>query len=156
MACWLSGWEDLGVGQAREIIDGDMDVLPAGRLASDAERVGSARAASPVGHAGDPGSRAALDPTPAFDVGVDQLTGPLALIPLRSLEANASESAHPDPGQNPRSVDRGMSRTSAISRPVEPRPSQRGDRLDPLLVVRCTIRCSAEDRSRSPGSPSAR
>ena len=49
----------------------------------------------------EPAAGAALDPPEAFDVDVDQLAGPLALIADRGLQAESSELAHLDPGQDP-------------------------------------------------------
>src|SRR5205823_5232522 len=63
-------WQHLGVGEAGAVIDGDVDVLPAGDLAPDPKRVPTGGPASPVCHPDDAGAGAALDPSQLLDVDV--------------------------------------------------------------------------------------
>src|SRR5215212_1919852 len=80
--------EDFGVGQAGAVIDGDVDELPAVLELAAVIALGGARAEHPV-----TGTR---DPAELFDVDVDQLSGPLALIALSWLEPQPPDPAHPD------------------------------------------------------------
>jgi DNA-binding CsgD family transcriptional regulator len=54
------------------------------------------------GVCGEPAASAALDSPEPLDVDMDQLTGSVALVADRRLEAETSELAHPDPRQDPR------------------------------------------------------
>ena len=54
-----------------------------------------------------------------LDVDVDQLARSGALVALDRLESEAAELAHPDPGQDPQTVDNGIASVSAISGPVK-------------------------------------
>jgi hypothetical protein len=125
--------QDLGVGEAGGVVDGDVDVVPAG-LATDAPSGVGVGACVVLAGAGDALAGAADDPTEFLDVDVDQLAGPGAFIALRGLEAEPAQLAHPGSGQDAR--DRRQ-------RPVEQlgdlgagqaQPSQRRDRLDRPLV----------------------
>jgi hypothetical protein len=86
--------QDLGVGKAGGVVDGDVHEVPA-RLATDPScRVGVAagvvRAATE-----DPLAGAAVDPAELLDVDVNQLAGRGAFIANRGLQAQPAELAHP-------------------------------------------------------------
>src|ERR671929_200054 len=88
-----------GVRQARAVVDGDVDVLPAGLAAALAGGVGLGRVvAALAGHA-VPG--AVLDAPELLDVDVDQLAGMAALVAVGRLgRLEPRELAQPDPGQD--------------------------------------------------------
>jgi len=76
--------EDLDVGQAGEVIDGDVDALPADLLAANPGGVGpcsTPRSGAP----GDPFARAALDAPELLDVDVDELARPAAFVAVDRL-----------------------------------------------------------------------
>src|SRR3954471_21777286 len=122
-----------GVGQARGVVDGDVDVVPTGRLAAAPGGVGNRQLVVAAG-ARDALARAALDAPELLDVNVDQFAGPLALIALSGLETQASELAHPDPREDPRHRRQRHLEQLGELRPGEAQPPQRGDRLNPTLV----------------------
>jgi hypothetical protein len=94
---------------------------------------------------------------PSFSgVDVDQLAGPLAFVAPGGLQAQASESAHADPGQDPRDRrDRHVEQLGQLGS-GKAQPPQRGDRLDATLVAAVGNDRLAEERSSSPTSPSTR
>src|ERR1019366_8539356 len=127
-------WEDLGIGQASAVVNRDVYALPACGLTPDAKGVLASWPFATGGRPGDPAAGAALDPSQPLDVDVDQLTRPLALVADRWLKAEASELAHSDPVQDPRdSRERHVEHLGDL-RTGEPQPSERRDRLDPLLT----------------------
>src|SRR6059058_3660561 len=73
--------QDLGVGQAGGVVDGDVDVVPADDLAIHAALV-AAGAPRVALNAGDALARPALDAPELFDVDMDQLARPGALVAL--------------------------------------------------------------------------
>jgi hypothetical protein len=81
-----------GVGEPGGVIDRDVDVLPADRVATYALKVGAAVAVVPA--AGDAMPGTGSDPAELLDVDVDQLarTGALVAATLR-LEPQATEPA---------------------------------------------------------------
>src|ERR1035441_8478958 len=90
--------QDLGIGQARAVVDRDMHELPAALSSTTARRVGLVGV--PAAFAGHAVPGTALDAPELLDVDVDQLSRALALITDRRLEAQAPELAHPDPQQD--------------------------------------------------------
>jgi hypothetical protein len=76
---------------------------------------------------------AALDASELFDVDVNQLTRPSALVALRGLQAEPAEPAHPDPRQDARHRRERHREQLGDFWAGEPQPAQRGDRLDPPL-----------------------
>ena len=145
------GWrlvvsENFGVGQAAAVIDRDVDVFPAGDLAVDPGGVSSPGTACPVGHADDAGRGAALDPAEFLDVDVNQLPRTSSLVALGWLEADASELAHSDAGEDPRYGRYGHAEYFGDLRSGESQPSQRSDRLH------LALRGSMRDRPRRRGS----
>src|SRR2546423_1638249 len=73
--------QDLGVGQAGGVVDGDVDVVPAGSPTPLARAIGKR---ARVGRAAteDALARPALDAPKLFDVDLDQLTGSRPLVAL--------------------------------------------------------------------------
>jgi hypothetical protein len=126
--------QHLGVGEPGGVVDGDVHVIPADRLAAAAIAVGDRAVvvlAQAVTHAL---SGAALDAPELLDVDVNELAGALALITLGRLEPEPAQTAHPDPGQDPRDRrDRHREQLGDL-RASEPEPAQRGDCFDPLLA----------------------
>jgi hypothetical protein len=94
--------QDLDVGQAGGIVDGDVHELPADALAAVTVAVDERRVVVLAQPVADALARAALDAPELLDVDVDQLAGPLALVALRGLAPQPAELAHPDPGQDAR------------------------------------------------------
>ena len=148
--------QDLGVGQAGAVIDGDVDALPARGLAPDSEWVLASWPQAAGGRSGDRGAGAVLDPSQALDVDVDQLAGSLALLAHRGLEAEASELAHPDSRQDPRDGRERHVEDLGDLRAGNRNRLKAAIALTRCSLVRCGIRCGAEERSRNPSSPSAR
>jgi hypothetical protein len=87
--------------------------------------------AAPVTHAL---ASAAVDAPELFDIDVHELAGPLALIALGRLQAQSSQPAHPDPGQDPRHRRERHAQQLRDLKTGEPQSAQRGDRLDPPLA----------------------
>jgi hypothetical protein len=94
--------QDLDVGQAGGIVDGDVHELPADALAAVTVAVDERRVVVLAQPVADALARAALDAPELLDVDVDQLAGPRALVALRGLAPQPAELAHPDPGQDAR------------------------------------------------------
>src|SRR5947209_1390813 len=69
-------WEDFGVGEAGVIVDGDVDVLPAGGAAVAARAVGASGPVAAGAAAADAFAGAARDPAELLDVDVHELAGP--------------------------------------------------------------------------------
>jgi hypothetical protein len=132
-----------------------MDVLPA-----DDPAIGTGGvAASGVGaalHAGDSFAGAALDPPELFDVDMDQLAGPLALVALGRRQTQAPELAHPAALEHRPTVDSGNPSSSASSGPEN--RSRRSAQIAATVCasVRLATTCGAEERSSRPGGPWAR
>ena len=78
--------EDLGVGQARGIVDGDVHELPARPAAAGARGVGE-RAGVVLFAAGDALAGAALDASELLDIDVHQLAGAVAFVALGRLQS---------------------------------------------------------------------
>jgi hypothetical protein len=83
--------------------------------------------------AGHPVSGAALDAPELFDVDVDQLARPLALIALDALHAQPAQPAHPDPREDARHRRKRHLEQLGDLRAGHPQPAQRRDRLHPPL-----------------------
>jgi hypothetical protein len=94
--------QDLDVGQAGGIVDGDVHELPADALAAVTVAVDERRVVVLAQPVADALARAALDAPELLDVDVDQLAGPRTLVALRGLAPQPAELAHPDPGQDAR------------------------------------------------------
>jgi hypothetical protein len=94
--------QDLDVGQAGGIVDGDVHELPADALAAVTVAVDERRVVVLAQPVADALARAAMDAPELLDVDVDQLAGPRALVALRGLAPQPAELAHPDPGQDAR------------------------------------------------------
>jgi hypothetical protein len=125
--------KDFGVGQAGAVIDRDVDVVPACRAADVAGSVGKA-AAVVRASAPDPLAGAALDPSELLDVDVDEFARLLALITLGRLEAQPSELAHPDPGQDARDRRERPAKQLGDLGAREPDAAQGGDHGDRPLI----------------------
>jgi len=67
--------QDLGVGQAAVVVDGDVHELPADGVADSAGRVGVFAVVGRVALAADPFARATDDPAELLHVDVDELAG---------------------------------------------------------------------------------
>jgi hypothetical protein len=94
--------EDLGIGKTARIVDRDMHALPTNGLAVHPGRVPLDRrvvAALPVA---DPLASASLDPSELLQVDMDQLPSDGPFIALRGLQPEPAQTAHPNPGQDPR------------------------------------------------------
>src|SRR5436190_8020692 len=89
--------QDLDVGQARCVVDGDVHVFPADESAVAAGEVALAWTAlkRPVAVDAVPGATGG-DPAELLDIDVDQLARALALVAVRGLEPQPAELAHPD------------------------------------------------------------
>src|SRR5207302_8412134 len=86
--------EHFGVGEPAEVVDGDVDELPADRAAAAAAAVGSPRPIAAGNPAADAFAGAALDPAELFDVDVDELARAGALVAHRLPEPDPAEPAH--------------------------------------------------------------
>jgi hypothetical protein len=95
--------EDLGVGQARGVVDGDVDELPAGQTALPASGITNPPDGVPA-HVitADPVPGAANDAAKLLDIDVDQLARTLTLITLGRLQSESAKLAQPRSRQDPR------------------------------------------------------
>ena len=94
---------------------------------------------------------AAFDPTELLDVDVQELARPRALVPERLLEAKPSELAHPDPGQDPETVESAIPSVSAISAAVKRSRRSFAIASTHSGAVRLATGRGAEERSTSSG-----
>ena len=132
---------DFAAGQARGVVDADVHIFPAG----------AARAVAAI--AGDPVPDR-LDTAELFDIDVDQLTRPLALVAhRRRLRRQRRQSAEPEAAQH---LAHGRGRHAQLAcdgwagQALSP---QLLDLRDPRLGGPVRERCGAELRSLSAGSP---
>jgi hypothetical protein len=109
-----------------------VDVLPANRLALDPGRVESSLVGIALDAACHAFAGAALDATEPFDVDVDELARPAVLVPDRLLQAEPSEAAEPEPGQDPRDRRQRHRERFGDLCGGEAQSAQRDDHLDPL------------------------
>ena len=130
--------EDLGVGEAAVVVDGDMNELPAGDAgAAPVDPRLCLRGAAAADAVAD-----AADAAELLDVDVDQLAGPLALVADRLLEPDSPQPADPEPRQDPGDGrERHLQRLGDL-RSGHPQPAQLDDDGNPLLLgaVRDTTR----------------
>jgi hypothetical protein len=124
--------EHFGVGQARRVVDGDVDIVVANGAPPAPLAVGERRRV--VLAAGDAPPRPALDAPQLLDVDMDQLARPRALIALRGLEPDPTQLAQPGPGQD--QADRRKRQIEQLGnlRATEAQPPQRADRFDALAT----------------------
>src|SRR5437764_14184439 len=87
---------------------------------------------------------ATLDASELLDVDVDQFAGDGTFVALGGLEAQASQAAHPDPGQDPRDGRQRPVQQLGDLGSSEAHPAQRGDRLDGGSSVRLATIAGAE------------
>ena len=121
--------EELDVGQARRVVDGDVNEPPAHGLAANTGRVGEgARVVAPAGT--HPLASAAPDTTELLDVDVHQLARSGALVAASRLQADAAQAPQPDAREDPRHRRDGHAEDLGGLWPGHPRPSQRRDRLN--------------------------
>ena len=101
------------------VVDGDVGELPADRAAIAPGCVAFARPAGPAGPAAEAFAGAAFDPAQLFDVDVDELAGPGALIADGLLESDPGP-AFPMPLRlsTTETVESGIASVSAISAAV--------------------------------------
>lgn len=111
----------LGMGQAAAVVDSDVRVLPADRVAVSAVEV--ALSAVRVALAGHPLVGAALDPTEPLDLDVDQLTSVRSLAALCWFQVQTTELAHAD---SPEDFRHGESAISCASQSSVRRPRSCG------------------------------
>ncbi len=78
--------EHFGVGEPAEVVDGDVDELPADRAAPAAAAVGAPWPIAAGNPAADAFAGAALDPAELFGVDVDELAGAGALVSFVQVE----------------------------------------------------------------------
>jgi hypothetical protein len=137
------------------VVDGDVGELPTDRAAIAAGCVAFARPVGPGGPAADAFAGAAFDPAELFDVDVDELAGPGALIADRLLESIRPSLPMPLRLSTTETVESGIASVSAISAAVI--RSCRNDTIRATRSggVRLATRLGAEDRSRRPASPAA-
>jgi hypothetical protein len=147
--------QHLGVGEAAVVVDRDVDELPAG--VADAAAIGGVGVgglAAPV--AGD-AMAGAQDSAELLDVDVDELARAPALVAVRRLgRLELRRLPSPTRLRTAETVDRAMASASAIWAAVIRRRRRRTISVTRSAGVLCGIRCGAEERSSSPGSPSAR
>jgi hypothetical protein len=97
-----------------------------------------------------------LDPTEFLDVDVDQLARPRALIADRLLETDPAKRPIPARVSTTETVESGIRSVSAISAAVIRNRRKAMIVATRSVGVRLAIRLGAEERSKSPCSPSAR
>src|SRR5439155_23336489 len=128
--CFLVG-SYFGVGEAAVVVDGDVDVLPAGEQTVFPRCVATS-AVVVVAAAADALAGTVFDSAELLDVNVDELARPRALVADGLLEPEPAELAHPDPGQDPRHRrERHPERLRDLGR-REAEPAELRDRLDPI------------------------
>src|SRR5947209_4029537 len=125
--------ENLGVGQARAVIDRDMHVFPADGLAASALSV-CAHGGVAATFAVYAMSGTVVNPAELLDVDVDQLSGTLTLVAPGRLHPEPAELAHPDPREDPRDGRESHPKGLRDLRAGEPQPPERSDRLNALLA----------------------
>lgn len=74
------------------VVDGEVDVLPAGRAAGAAGRVEAPGPVAARGAAADPFAGASRDPAELLDVDMHELARPRAFVADRLLEPQPAES----------------------------------------------------------------
>src|SRR3954469_14495208 len=92
--------EDLGVGQSRAVVDGDVHELPASGAAPPPGLVHEPRGVVPA--TGPAVSGSGVNAPELLDIDMDQFAGSRALVALGGLKAQPPEPAHPDARQDAR------------------------------------------------------
>src|SRR5215217_3409819 len=148
--CRLLVWEHLGVGQTAAVVNGDVDELPAGRLAALAVAVGEGPVVVLAQPVADALSGAALDAAKPLDVDVDQLAGAGTLVAAGGLEAETPSLPIPMRVRMPETVESAMPSNSAISGPVKRSRRRQAIASTRSSGVRLATRAGAEERSSRP------
>ena len=126
--------EDLGIGEAAVVVDGDVDVLPAGGVVDTACVVGVAAGVVLIAVVAPALAGTADDPAELLDVDVDELARPGAPIADRRLEPEPAQAAQPDPGQDPGDGRERHRECFCDLGGGHPQPPQLGDHRDPFEV----------------------
>src|SRR4029450_12394079 len=124
--------EHLRVGEAAVVVDRDVHVLPADRVAPPARAICEGALVMRVRAAADALAGAALDPAELLDVEVDELARSGALEAKRLLETGAPEPPHPRPLEHRRDRREGHSQRLRDLGRGEAQPAQMEDQLNTL------------------------
>ena len=148
--------EDLDVGESAEVVDGDVDVLPADGITATACRVGVAAVVMRVRPATDTLARSALDPAELFTSMCTSSQGR-----DRSYRTGCSSPIRPSRPMPCRfktteTVESGICSVSAISAAVIRSCRNNTITATRSSAVRFATRRGADERSRKPCSPSSR
>src|SRR5512132_3761126 len=124
--------EHLRVGEAAVVVDRDVHVLPADRVAPPARAIREGALVMRVRAAADALAGAALDPAELLDVEVDELARSGALEAKRLLEPDPPEPPHPRPLEHRRDCREGHSQRLRDLGRGEAQPAQMEDQLNAL------------------------
>jgi hypothetical protein len=138
------------------VIDRDVHVLPADRLARATRGVEPAPVRVALDAAGDALAGTALDATKLLDVDVDELARARTLVATRGLEAEPARRPSPSRVRIPETVERAIASVSAISAALMRSCRSATIACTRSARVRLATLFGAEERSSRPRSPSRR